>query len=347
MNVNLNVINSRENISNKRFFSLDCIRVIACICIVLYHYTTRFIELYDQNSYWNFSFNTGAAAVDVFFILTGFFSIYYLNSQKIDVSLRRKALRLYPTYWICVSLTFVICYFFLKERSTSFSVFLVNLTMFQSFISIPSVDGAYWTLAYDLIFYTFIAIISSNKILYSKIDIILCLWLIFSIGFSIIFPWNTSFFLFKVLKRVFILDGIYAFAIGAALANMIKNKKTKTTFFMFLLSLIYIVINRLYVNLIYILLFGLLFYLLTKYENLINKNIRYIVTYLSLLTYPFYLLHQNIGYLILKYTLSFNVNEIVIIIPIIIIFFLSCFVQKIVGLFSKSKFVNRKSNYKK
>ena len=62
--------------------------------------------------------------------------------------------RLYPAYWVAAAMTFVVvaaCG--LPGQEVSASEAIVNLTMIQALLGNPHIDGAYWSLQAELIFY--------------------------------------------------------------------------------------------------------------------------------------------------------------------------------------------------
>lgn len=65
-----------------------------------------------------------------------------------------RAARLYPSYWLSVAVAGI---FLLFTRQTTLPDVLVNATMLQSFAHWPNIIDPYWTLAYELLFYSVIA----------------------------------------------------------------------------------------------------------------------------------------------------------------------------------------------
>ena len=63
-------------------------------------------------------------------------------------------MRLYPTFWICATITAVFAAI-LGGAKTSITLadYLASLTMFATVLGYEPVDGVYWTLVYELQFY--------------------------------------------------------------------------------------------------------------------------------------------------------------------------------------------------
>lgn len=98
----------------EKFKNLEFLRVIGCVAIVLYHlfdHTSLHKFFGDVTLYDKFYYMTknGTKAVELFFILSGFFFAYKLNLTKsIWDFLKQKLIRLYPVLIFCILLSFVI-----------------------------------------------------------------------------------------------------------------------------------------------------------------------------------------------------------------------------------------------
>ena len=59
-------------IKSKRIESLDALRGLAALAVMLRHYTTIFSVDYDVPSNFNFEFKYGYLGVELFFLISGF-----------------------------------------------------------------------------------------------------------------------------------------------------------------------------------------------------------------------------------------------------------------------------------
>ena len=142
--------------SQIRILELDAVRGIAALMVVLYHYTTWSTQSEGFSSTAPlFEFWQGKFGVYLFFIVSGF--VIFLTLEKCDnISdfIVSRFARLYPAYWICVLITFLILYLTpIPGREVSTQQLLINMTMLQKFLRVASIDGVYWTLAVELVFY--------------------------------------------------------------------------------------------------------------------------------------------------------------------------------------------------
>lgn len=143
----------------KRLELLDVVRFCAVLMVLLFHYTFNGIAngkiasigqvggLVEITKY-------GYLGVELFFMISGyviFFSAQSGSASKFAVS---RAVRLYPAYWFAVLFTAFVAGFWGGDlMAVTPPMVVVNLTMLQSFVGVADVDGAYWTLAYEIRFY--------------------------------------------------------------------------------------------------------------------------------------------------------------------------------------------------
>ena len=141
--------------SRTRLTELDALRGIGALCVLIFHYSTRFQELFPQASHVPFSFPGGNYRVLLFFTISGFAIFFTLDriGSVADFVVNRFA-RLYPAYIVAMLLTLGIEYL---AHATQLLVgpvaILANFTMLQGFAFMPEVDGAYWTLTVEIGFY--------------------------------------------------------------------------------------------------------------------------------------------------------------------------------------------------
>ncbi len=199
-----------------RLNELDAFRGVAATAVVLYHYTTRYNEIFGTTSVLNFTY--GWLGVPLFFILSGFVITLTINVCKSPYEfLYKRFIRLYPTYWICLVITLSAIYL------TNFNAFklpiidvLMNFTMVSDILGFKYVDGAYWSLLPELLFYFFMAVLmlfkKTNKVLFYNVPLlIICLIHYFS-------P-------IPVLWRILSLNYLLLFMIGISFYNIYTGKK--------------------------------------------------------------------------------------------------------------------------
>jgi peptidoglycan/LPS O-acetylase OafA/YrhL len=160
-----------------RLTELDALRGIAAVIVVLFHYTTHFNDTYGHSAPLWVQVPFGKYGVQLFFVISGFVILMSLDrvERARDFLLGRLS-RLYPAYWAGVVLTFtVVTVFGLPQREVGLRAALVNLTMFQEFLRVPHVDGVYWTLTVELSFYMLMLLLLSTRLLGKIIPIFITL----------------------------------------------------------------------------------------------------------------------------------------------------------------------------
>lgn len=154
------------NTINSRLVELDALRGIAAVMVMLFHYcwiyTFKVSEAeHSIPDFWR----TGRHGVELFFIISGFVMPLSMEKAKTmrDFAYFRFS-RLYPTFWVCVffSIGATIAIPALAnppaEKTPSLYELVANLTMLPSFLYADFIDGVYWTLHYELVFYGIIGV---------------------------------------------------------------------------------------------------------------------------------------------------------------------------------------------
>lgn len=301
--------------TNKRIYQIDLFRFIAAISVVLYHYLFRGyaaddMSILDFNEIGDY-FKYGYLGVNLFFILSGFvitMSIQHGSLIKFAIS---RIVRLYPVYWLCVLLTFFIILFFgAPSYFVSLKQLFFNLTMFQDYVGVESIDGVYWSLVVEMKFYILIGIfLITNKVKRLSLDNFLYVWLLLSISYVFV---NQEVYIIRLAKYFLILDWSSYFIAGIVFSQILKDgyKLKHGVLLAICLALSFYhlmgvveefkmhyhtyfstVIPFIAVSIFFVIM------LLISTHNLNFLNSRKFLK-LGMLTYPLYLIHQVIGFII-------------------------------------------------
>lgn len=145
----------------ERLVQIDSLRAIAALSVVAFHYTTRYDQRFMHTSPLDLEFPLGAMGVPLFFAISGFVIFMTIDRVRrpMDFVVWRFS-RLFPAYWAAVALTWItVRLAHLPGYDLSPWEALANLTMLQSFFSIDHVDGVYWSLEVELIFYAWMLLL--------------------------------------------------------------------------------------------------------------------------------------------------------------------------------------------
>ncbi len=325
--------------NNRRITVLDALRGLAALAVVLRHYTTIYRADYGSPFSDMYDFKYGYLGVELFFMISGFVIFMTLDKVKSTKEfIVKRFVRLYPTYWICILITliFIVYSDLAKLKVTPIDV-IGNLTMIQDvlrpIISIKHIDGAYWSLMPELFFYGLMLMVFQFKFL-QNIKTIGFIWILISV---IGIKFDLSIFMIGIFLNFYWSSLFFA---GILFYLMWKNNEEKYKIHNHLLIgcclVVYYIINLTkfeeelksnVIDCIVVTLFFLLFYLFI-FNKLVFLEKMKVLLFLGKISYPWYLLHQNIGYIILYYlynTLGFT-SIFTISIPMVITGLLAYFV---------------------
>lgn len=147
--------------SSERLVELDALRGLAAVSVVLMHYTVSFDRLFHhQDPLWMRN-PLGGYGVELFFMLSGFVILMSLDRVQttLDFVVSRFA-RLYPVYWVAILMTFgIVSLCGLPTKAVGIQDAVVDLTMLQGLFGFRHVDEVYWTLQCELQFYVLMGLV--------------------------------------------------------------------------------------------------------------------------------------------------------------------------------------------
>ena len=291
-----------------RFYEIDLLRFIAAVLVVVYHYLFRGYAA-DDMSVLSFEFfgpvaRYGYLGFHLFFIISGFVILLSSYGKTAADFVISRMVRLYPAYWFCVTATFIVILLLGAPRyEAGFVQYLVNLTMIHGFIGFDSIDGVYWTLMVELKFYFIIfGLIIFKQI--KRVKYYLGLWLLLAVVMTFYDVKYLGFFLFP--------EWSYYFIAGACF--YLIHKEGKKPYFFVLLAITYAMaiyyaletIGRLEAHfpgefhasviIFSISIFYGLFYLIATNQSKWFNRPGFLV--IGALTYPLYLIHENVGFIL-------------------------------------------------
>lgn len=283
--------------SNRRLVEVDALRGLAALAVVLFHYTTKFNELFSPTRPPTLSFPDGHYGVNLFFIISGFviFMTLEKTSRPMDFVVSRFS-RLFPAYWVAVVLTFSITHFVgLPGKLVDGTSALGNLVMIHGLFRIPHVDGVYWTLEVELLFYCGMFLLyrfGRLHLIHHAMLGLLALRLTYFVmerAFGIDLPWTIS--------RLLILYYIPWFSLGISICLATNRRGPGTcrrpalTAACAVLTLL--IVDSLFVAALAVALGTSVFLAATGHASLLRHRT---LVWLGSISYPLYLLHENIGW---------------------------------------------------
>lgn len=280
-----------------RIEELDGLRGIAAFSVILFHFTTRLNSKFtDVKVDPVIDFKHGHYGVDLFFIISGFVIIMTLDRIQGPWEFAcKRFIRLYPTFWICLLMT----YFFVNQfgpstlHRSSFEL-LVNFTMLPSLFHTKAVDGVYWTLLIEMAFYflVFIILVLKSK---KHVSFYCFIYLLVAFCYFNIFHYRPY-----VYYGSLFIAGIHLYKIWNGDIHWTNHLPIAGSFLLVCYSLN---LTATLISLACILLFYLFIY--GGADFLKNKAL----TFLGQISYPLYLLHQNIGHAIQLKLVDFGITS--------------------------------------
>jgi peptidoglycan/LPS O-acetylase OafA/YrhL len=329
---------------------LDWVRGIAAIAIVLYHFTTQYEVRLGHALVWPVSFPWGSLAVVIFFMLSGFLTVYQLNENTKPWNYCIKRLfRLYPAYWCCILITTVVTALFMPGFTKSLKTIFINATMLQSFLHVESVDGVYWTLAYELRFYAYIYLMLLLK-QQKNIDKFLEGWLALTLSSQLVPDSGVFHYYRSGTELIFMSSRAAQFACGGCIALLVKNRNNVFAWIgTGLCVLLQLRVGG--VGEIITLIIGIaLISIGAMYSDCIKRSdkqwsspvkcMHKLLVFVASISYPLYLLHQYVGWVVIRGLENIGMgSEVFIFIPIIVVMLLAFlvhqWVEKPVAIFSR------------
>lgn len=258
---------------------IEGLRGVAILLVVIYHVFCRYRQIYlDDTIEWMEYF--GASAVNLFFLMSGYFF-----GEKTKFT--KKIIRLWPSYVVGVVFSIVLLEIFpLPNKSLSVVQIISNIFFFNGFVKIPYVDGAHWFI-HTLIILFFWGTVVKNR------------------NFAFCLGWLFLVFLSESLSvnaMSHLLGGKYAgcFICGLSLRKFL-DAYDKKWFIVLTLSVLEIFLYQKYLLSFVFVGSALLFVLCVKKRlNFLGSRI---FAFFGLISYPLYIIHQNLVYVI-EYYLS-------------------------------------------
>lgn len=322
-----------------RLALLDYSRFFAALSVVFFHFFYKGIQngkiITVEKTWFSEVASYGHLGVQFFIIICGYVIFFSIKDKKATSFLKSRLKRLYPTYWIAIIFTSFFAYLWGQgtEMSVTLKQVIINFSMLQQFLGVPNVDGVYWTLFYEIIFYGVVFLI----LLFGNIKILLrflVLWPIF-IGVSNLFGYG--FFIFNLYFSFFIIGAMFA---------LLKNRNiSQNITILTLLFSIFLGFFQIYqagmakqndivvVTLIYI--FMLTFFLILNFDRFSNLYLPRSQD-IGGMTYPIYLIHAHFGYMFLNQFATPKNQILIYSVLLIVVLFLSWFLWYIIEVKLKS-----------
>lgn len=137
--------------------SIQFLRFAAALLVALFHSHATFAGRVgsEANQTEQYLFGFGAVGVHIFFVISGFIMVLTSagSTQPYSITsfLKRRLLRIYPIYWVCVAVYAIAHFLISKPYHLSANEVVGALILWPSSASL--LIGPAWTLCYEMYFY--------------------------------------------------------------------------------------------------------------------------------------------------------------------------------------------------
>lgn len=324
--------NDEINHEKKKFnFQITGLRAFFCVFIMLYHFLIRYFEIYQLTPIMGSNWIPDAIVfVGGFFVLSGMF----LNIRTLKKFWKSKLLKIFIPSIFCMLIIFGVMSICQHKMVVSLVDLLMNCLILPLITGqFTYVDGAHWYIVYMVYIFIVFSVFYAIAFLCKKRKIIDYLMFAFGIGIFVValIPAsdNMIYKLFNIAfnnRLVFIVLGYFLNKFMVILQNKDESKKNKVLYTLFLVfsvgfSLTVLLKAYFWINTIYFaIVFGIIVLCLVNKLKFLEWKPLIIIGNMSLWIY---LLHQNIGYLIIDAFNGLNLYWLGVIIAIITILIVS------------------------
>jgi peptidoglycan/LPS O-acetylase OafA/YrhL len=287
-----------------RLSEIDALRGIAALLVVLFHLTSRYDTIYGHTSAPVISLSWGHYGVNLFFMISGFVIFMSLDRTRtaLDFVVSRLS-RLFPTYWAAIIITtLVVAILGLPDRELSLRDTLANFSMIHNLFGVAHVDGVYWTLEIEMIFYCW-ALIAFSVGWLSKVHLLVAILL----STRLVDFWCQRYFQFEfpaLISHLLILKQIAWFGAGIMIYRIVTGSATRRKDLVLLLGAIALttIVEGYRLGAIMLVCATVLY---SAAVGRLPLNRPWLI-WLGTVSYPWYLIHQNVGYAFIRHFGSMN-----------------------------------------
>ncbi|MFF2051386.1 acyltransferase family protein [Leifsonia sp. NPDC058194] len=178
-----------EGAHRSRIDGLDYLRLIAALAVVAFHwiYYGPWVGIIPLRTSFVLGASYGVLGVELFFIISGFVIATSIHGRDAGGFLASRATRLYPAYWAGLIVSVGVLALTNGLGIHGVKQILANVTMFAPLLGYENLEGVYWTLQMELLFYIMVAVfVLAGK--RSWLDLFFPIWAIGMLVSTILLP---------------------------------------------------------------------------------------------------------------------------------------------------------------
>jgi peptidoglycan/LPS O-acetylase OafA/YrhL len=291
-----------------RLLNLDLLRLVSALMVLSFHYGFR-MRISGEGGGMGFPELApvaiwGDIGLLIFFAISGYVITMSAEGRSAYAFAAGRLARLWPSFFVCATITALVLVALPVPNlpGPTLGQWLAHLIILSRMLGQPFLDGAYWTIAYEIIFYAWIFLAIATGIFQRHWRLIVLLWL----GVSVL---NEVLLHSGAIQKLFITTYSGYFAFGLSLFRL-RTAYSRTGACVLAASACWAAVTPLIIEQEFLVTYGLdrsmiglvlmgpaALAMVAAAALLPSLNIRpSLAVALGGLTYPLYLLHQNIGY---------------------------------------------------
>lgn len=298
----------RTAAKSDRFATLDLLRLVAALAVIGFHYLYRGAagDPYLDTAYPEAAPVAiyGYLGVHLFFLISGFVIAWSADGRDWQSFAIARFARIYPGFLACMAITFAVLWIVADPRlPASPEQFAANLIILSPALGQPFMDGVYWSIVLELVFYGWVALALVLGVFDRWKIALVAGWLALS-------AINEFFVGSGAMRMLFITEYAPWFASGILLQHVWKHGRSAETLLLlaasFLLSCNMLLPGREWMLVHYgeavalpnLLAANVALFAVAILAIRFHRTVPATPMVLALggMTYPLYLLHQHIGY---------------------------------------------------
>jgi peptidoglycan/LPS O-acetylase OafA/YrhL len=291
-----------RNQGRTRLVELDGLRGLAATSVLLFHYTYWYDVAVSKRPTLPLSLSGGHFGVELFFIISGF--VIFMTLQRTDTVYEfavSRIARLVPAFWIAVLVSTALIYIFPVPNFEAAGLrrVMANLTMVPAIFHQHPIDPSYWTLSVEFFFYLCMGII---------------LWLrglkwiepICFAGLLVCLAARTSTMVPLPERVSMLMSYTQFFVVGICLYRISVSEATGLTYFLLASAISLSLLGSSKASLeapgfeyffVTVVLTSVVWFATARRVRILETRL---MQFLGKISYPLYLLHQVMGFVILR-----------------------------------------------
>jgi peptidoglycan/LPS O-acetylase OafA/YrhL len=206
-----------------RVQALDVLRLVAVFGVIFYHYGFRgpatgdftHIAIPQIGPFAMYGF----LGVPAFFVISGFVIAYSAEGRSATGFAIARFSRIYPTFLLCMTMTFLtVLTLGSPDFTTSIGQWLANLLIFAPALHFPYMDSAYWSLVIEMTFYGWVTLFIATGLFPRRIDAIVLGWLCLSMANELTID-------ARFMENIFLTDDAGYFATGLMIYEIYRGRR--------------------------------------------------------------------------------------------------------------------------